>query len=73
MRESFAVFDVDFLWLFVDGKVNAVVFGTGTGGTLAGVGTYMKEKNKDVQVFLADPQVYFFLFSVFFCKNTLHI
>lgn len=41
----------------VDGKVNAVVFGTGTGGTLAGVGTYLKDKNKNVQVFLADPQV----------------
>ena len=45
------------LFCFVDGKVDAVVFGTGTGGTLAGVGTYVKEKNNKVQVFLADPQV----------------
>ncbi|XP_062614727.1 uncharacterized protein LOC134276493 [Saccostrea cucullata] len=44
------------IWQETNGKVNAVVFGTGTGGTLAGVGTYLKDKNKNVQVFLADPQ-----------------
>ncbi|XP_048734425.1 uncharacterized protein LOC125650293 isoform X1 [Ostrea edulis] len=44
------------IWRETNGKVNAVVFGTGTGGTLAGVGTYLKEKNKNIQVFLADPQ-----------------
>ncbi|XP_060070547.1 uncharacterized protein LOC132550494 [Ylistrum balloti] len=44
------------IWQQTDGKVNAVVFGTGTGGTLAGVGTYLKEKNPGIQVFLADPQ-----------------
>ncbi|KAK6176819.1 hypothetical protein SNE40_015047 [Patella caerulea] len=44
------------IWEETRGKVNAVVFGTGTGGTLAGVGTFLKEKNPKVQVFLADPQ-----------------
>ncbi|XP_013401371.1 cysteine synthase 1 [Lingula anatina] len=44
------------IWQQTDGKVSAVTFGTGTGGTLAGVGTYLKEKNKDIQVVLADPQ-----------------
>lgn len=56
----------------VDGKVNAVVFGTGTGGTLAGVGTYLKDKNKNVQVFLADPQVNAFkLFLLWFTYFSL--
>jgi cysteine synthase A len=44
------------LLLFADGKVDAVTFGTGTGGTLAGVGQFMKEKNSNIQVVLADPQ-----------------
>ncbi|XP_069118698.1 uncharacterized protein [Argopecten irradians] len=44
------------IWQQTGGKVNAVVFGTGTGGTLAGVGTYLKEQNPNIQVFLADPQ-----------------
>lgn len=44
------------IWQETNGKVNAVVFGTGTGGTLAGVGTYLKDKNPKIQTFLADPQ-----------------
>lgn len=44
------------IWQETGGKVNAVVFGTGTGGTLGGVGIYLKGKNPKVQVFLADPQ-----------------
>ncbi|KAJ8308440.1 hypothetical protein KUTeg_013314 [Tegillarca granosa] len=44
------------IWQETNGKVNAVVFGTGTGGTLAGVSTYLKDKNPKIQTFLADPQ-----------------
>jgi cysteine synthase A len=44
------------IWRQSDGKVDAVTFGTGTGGTLAGVGQFMKEKNSNIQVVLADPQ-----------------
>ncbi|XP_072032059.1 uncharacterized protein [Amphiura filiformis] len=44
------------IWQQTDGRVDAVTFGTGTGGTLAGVGTYLKEKNKNIKVILADPQ-----------------
>lgn len=44
------------IWEETGGRVDAVVFGTGTGGTLSGAGTFLKEKNKNVQVFLADPQ-----------------
>ncbi|XP_067941551.1 uncharacterized protein [Watersipora subatra] len=44
------------IWSQTDGKVDAVIFGTGTGGTLAGVGAYLKEKNHRIHVALADPQ-----------------
>ena len=43
--------------MLTGGKVDAVIFGTGTGGTLAGVATYLKEKNHRIHVALADPQV----------------
>lgn len=43
------------IWRQTNGKVDAVVFGTGTGGTLAGTSTYLKGKNKDVKAFCADP------------------
>ena len=39
------------------GKVDAVTFSTGTGGTLAGVGMFLKSKNPNVKVVVADPQV----------------
>ncbi|KAK3740152.1 hypothetical protein QZH41_003818 [Actinostola sp. cb2023] len=44
------------IWQQTDGQVDAVVFSTGTGGTIAGVGSYLKSKNPNVKVFLADPQ-----------------
>lgn len=44
------------IWEQTEGKVDAITFGTGTGGTLAGTGTFLKEKNKNIQVILADPQ-----------------
>jgi cysteine synthase A len=44
------------IWEQTRGKVDAVTFSTGTGGTLAGVGTYLKSKRDDIQVVLADPQ-----------------
>ncbi|GAU94247.1 hypothetical protein RvY_06058 [Ramazzottius varieornatus] len=44
------------IWEQTGGKVDAVVFGTGTGGTIAGVGTFLKERDEDIKVFLADPQ-----------------
>ena len=45
------------LFLFSEGTVDAVTFSTGTGGTLAGVGMFLKSKNPNVKVVLADPQV----------------
>jgi cysteine synthase len=43
------------IWRQTRGKVDAVVFGVGTGGTLSGCGIYLKEKNKGIKVFAADP------------------
>ncbi|MEQ8357696.1 MAG: cysteine synthase A [Kiloniellaceae bacterium] len=43
------------IWDQTDGKVDAFVSAVGTGGTLAGVGMALKERNKNVRVGLADP------------------
>ena len=43
------------IWAQTDGLVDAFVTSTGTGGTLAGVGRYLKEQRPDVKIVLADP------------------
>ncbi|MCW3097571.1 MAG: cystathionine beta-synthase [Chthonomonadaceae bacterium] len=44
------------IWTDTEGRVDAFVCGVGTGGTLSGVGRYLKEWNSTVQIVLADPQ-----------------
>jgi cysteine synthase len=43
------------IWQQTDGKVDAFVASVGTGGTLAGTAMALKERNKNVQCYLADP------------------
>ena len=43
------------IWEQTDGKVDGFVCAVGTGGTLAGIGMALKDRNKGVQIALADP------------------
>jgi cysteine synthase A len=43
------------IWQQTDGKINGFICAIGTGGTLAGVAKYLREKKKDVVIGCADP------------------
>jgi cysteine synthase len=43
------------IWRQTDGTVDGFICAVGTGGTVAGVGMFLKEKNPDVKIGLADP------------------
>ena len=44
------------IWMQTDGKVDGFVCSSGTGGTIGGVSSFLKEKNKDIQIYLSDPK-----------------
>ncbi len=43
------------LWAAMDGRIDAFVYGTGTGGTISGVGRYLKERDRNVLVIAVEP------------------
>jgi cystathionine beta-synthase len=43
------------IWEQTEGKVTHLIAGIGTGGTISGIGGYLKKKNPSVQIIAADP------------------
>ena len=44
------------IWSQTDGKITHLIACCGTGGTISGIGRYLKEKNKNIKIYLSDPR-----------------
>jgi cysteine synthase len=54
------------IWRQTDGKVDGFICAIGTGGTIAGVSTYLREQKKDIVIGVADP-CGFAMYNLFTC------
>ena len=43
------------IWADTEGKVDILVAGVGTGGTLTGIGRYLKEQNRSIEIVAVEP------------------
>jgi cysteine synthase A len=43
------------IWRGMDGRIDALVYGTGTGGTISGVGRFLKERDASIPVIAVEP------------------
>lgn len=44
------------IWEQMEGQVDAIVIGVGSGGTVSGLGGFLKSKNPNIDIVLADPE-----------------
>jgi len=44
------------IWEQTEGKIDGFVCSSGTGGTIAGVSSFLKNKNRNVKIYLSDPK-----------------
>jgi cysteine synthase A len=45
------------IWEATEGRIDAFVAGVGTGGTITGVGQFLKEKNKNIKIYAVEPSL----------------